>query len=204
LPAGKDQTEQDQQPETTLEQTGEEQQGGAAEGDLQGLQQQLEEQARAYEELNQRYLRLAADFDNHRRRTRNEMEEVRRTAAKRLLEAVLPVVDNFERAIESAGSNLPENVLSGVQMIYRQLTGILSQEGVAPLETVGKPFDPAFQDAFEQVETDECPDGSVICELQKGYLLGGKLLRPALVKVAHNPAGDRQDQVTDKEDDPDE
>jgi molecular chaperone GrpE len=156
------------------------------------LTRQLADKQKENDELQQRYLRLAADFDNYRRRSRQEIEEIRSGAAARLLGELLPLQDNFERGLESARSKLPENVLTGINMIYNQLTNILVKEGVQPVECVGKLFDPAYQEAFEQVETNECPDGAVICELQKGFLLGGKVLRPALVKVAKNAQPDQQ------------
>jgi molecular chaperone GrpE len=154
------------------------------------LSEQLEAKQQELEEALQRYLRLAADFDNFRRRTRQEMEDVRKTAAAGLIGELLPVLDNFERALATARSLFPENVATGIDMIYRQLWHVLSQSGVQPLEAVGKSFDPVFHEAFEQVETDEAPEGTVMEEVQKGYLLHGKVLRPALVKVARRTSLD--------------
>jgi len=156
------------------------------------LRQQLDEMKKEMDQVRDRYLRLAADFDNFRRRTRQEMDEVRRTAAERLLRELLPLADNFERAIASVRSELPEKVVTGVDMIYRQLLKILNQAGVEPLEAVGKPFDPAYHEAFEEVVTGEWPEGTVASEIQKGYLLGGKVLRPALVRVAKGPETENQ------------
>lgn len=158
--------------------------------DAPDLNEQFEAKQQELEEALQRYLRLAADFDNFRRRTRLEMDDVRKTAAAGLIGELLPVLDNFERALATVRSLLPENVATGIEMIYRQLWHVLAQSGAQPLEAVGKPFDPAFHEAFEQVETDDVPEGTVIEEVQKGYLLHGKVLRPALVKVARRPALD--------------
>ncbi len=151
------------------------------------LRQQLDEMKKEMDRMRDRYLRLAADFDNYRRRTRQEMEEVRRTAAERLLRELLPLADNFERAIAAVRSELSDRVITGIDMIYRQLLNILGQAGVEPMESVGKPFDPAYHEAFEEVVTGEWPEGTVASEIQKGYLLGGKVLRPALVRVAKGP-----------------
>ncbi|HHW39878.1 MAG TPA: nucleotide exchange factor GrpE [Syntrophomonadaceae bacterium] len=151
------------------------------------LRQQLDEMKKEMDRMRDRYLRLAADFDNYRRRTRQEMEEVRRTAAERLLRELLPLADNFERAIAAVRSELSDKVITGIDMIYRQLLNILGQAGVEPMEAVGKPFDPAYHEAFEEVVTGEWPEGTVASEIQKGYLLGGKVLRPALVRVAKGP-----------------
>lgn len=163
------------------------------EEDLKGLLAAKEEEI---ESLQQRYLRLAADFENFRRRTQREAAEIRRTANEALLRELLQVVDNFERALEAARSQLPENLVTGIEMIYKQLGNILTKEGVQPIESVGKPFDPLYQEAFEQVETTELPDGTVTEEIQKGYLLQGKVLRPALVKVAKKPAVEDKDKST--------
>jgi molecular chaperone GrpE len=154
------------------------------------LNEQFEAKQQELEEALQRYLRLAADFDNYRRRTRQEMEDVRKNAAEHLIGELLPVLDNFERALATARPLFPENVATGIDMIYRQLWHVLAQSGVQPVEAVGKPFDPAFHEAFEQVETDDAPEGTVIEEVQKGYLLHGKVLRPVLVKVARRPSLD--------------
>jgi molecular chaperone GrpE len=140
-----------------------------------------------FNNLQQRFLRLTADFDNYRRRTRQENAEIRRTANERLLLDIIPIIDNFERALNAAKKELPENIITGIEMIYRQLHNLLSQEGVEPVESVGKPFDPVYQDAFERIETTEYPEGTVTAEVQKGYLLHGKVLRPALVIVAKKP-----------------
>jgi molecular chaperone GrpE len=161
-----------------------------SDGGVPDLNEQLEAKQQELEEAMQRYLRLAADFDNFRRRTRQEMDDVRKTASAGLIGELLPVLDNFERALTTVRSQLPENVATGIEMIYRQLWQVLTQSGAQALEAVGKPFDPAFHEAFEQVETDDAPEETVIEEVRKGYLLHGKVLRPALVKVARRPSLD--------------
>lgn len=148
------------------------------------LEEKLAAKEEEFNDLQQRLLRLAADFDNYRRRTHKETAEIRRTANERLLREILPIIDNFERALDAAKKDLPENMVTGIEMIYRQLSNFLVQEGVEPVESVGKPFDPVYQDAFEHVETTEFPEGTVTAEVQKGYLLQGKVLRPARVIVA--------------------
>ncbi|MDH7577246.1 MAG: nucleotide exchange factor GrpE [Bacillota bacterium] len=178
------------------------------EGDAQvELSRQLEVKQQELEEMWQRYLRLAADFENFRRRSQQEIDVIRRRGAEDLIRELLPVVDNFERALVSARALFPENVVTGVEMIYRQLWTVLSQAGLQVVEAGGRPFDPVYHEAFEQVETDEYPDGTVISEVQKGYLLRGKVLRPALVKVAKNtstPENPPVEDATKEEDDRDE
>ena len=160
------------------------------ENNVNELNEQLDAKQKELEEALQRYLRLAADFDNFRRRTRQELEEVRKTAAERLIGELLPVLDNFERALASARTAFPENVVTGIDMIHRQLWHVLEQSGAQLMGAAGQPFDPARHEAFEQVEADDLPEGTVIEEVQKGYLLNGKVLRPALVRVAKRPSLD--------------
>ncbi len=150
------------------------------------LSRKLEEKEQELEEMWQRYLRLAADFENFRRRSHQEREATRQAATGDILRELLPVLDNFERALASLRTLFPDNVVTGIEMIYRQFRTVLTQAGLQPVEAVGQPFDPVYHEAFERVETDEWPDGTVTSEVQKGYLLHGKVLRPALVKVAKN------------------
>lgn len=134
--------------------------------------------------------RLAADFENYRRRQAQEREELIKFAASRVFENLLPVVDNFERALVSSKSATdPQQVLTGVELIYRQMQDFLNRSGVAPMEAVGQPFDPNLHEAIAQFETTEAPDQTVLAEIQKGYYLSGKVLRHAMVQVASNPHG---------------
>lgn len=137
------------------------------------------------EEYQQRLLRAQADFDNFRRRTLKEKEDLAKYASSKLVTELLPVLDNFERALatEQAASEAG-SFIKGVDMIFRQLGQVLEQEGVKPMEAVGQPFNPEFHQAVMTVETDEYEEGIVVEELQKGYLLKDKVLRPAMVKVS--------------------
>ncbi len=174
-------------PEPGAAAPGQEEAGGQPEEEIAQLRRELEGKNQEFEELHRRYLRLAADFENFRRRTSQELADQRQQAAARLLTNLLPVLDNFELALASARAVLPDNVVTGIDMIYRQFWGVLTQEGLQPIDAVGKPFDPAYHEAFEHVETEEHPDGTVISEVQKGYTLHGRVLRPALVRVAKAP-----------------
>ncbi|RJX38257.1 nucleotide exchange factor GrpE [Paenibacillus pinisoli] len=143
---------------------------------------ELEKQA---EEAQQRYLRAQADFDNFRRRTMKEKEELAQYASMKLIEQLLPVVDNFERAIAASGANNDyESLAKGVDMIFRQLSQTLDAEGLKPINAVGEPFNPEFHQAIMQVESDEYEEGVVVEEVQKGYMLKEKVLRPSMVKVS--------------------
>lgn len=136
------------------------------------------------EEHKQRLLRTQADYDNFRRRTVKEKEELGKYASAKLITELLPVIDNFERALGSV-PDAPETAsyAKGVEMIFRQLESILKAEGLVPMESVGTPFNPEYHQAIMQVESDEFEEGDVVEEVQKGYILKDKVLRPAMVKV---------------------
>ncbi|MGO4544412.1 nucleotide exchange factor GrpE [Paenibacillus sp. 2TAB23] len=137
------------------------------------------------EENQQRFLRAQADFDNFRRRTLKEKEELGQYASMKLIGQLLPVVDNFERAVAAASVNGDfESLAKGVDMIFRQLEQTLEQEGLKAMNVVGEPFNPDFHQAIMQVESDEHEEGIVVEEVQKGYILKDKVLRPAMVKVS--------------------
>lgn len=132
-----------------------------------------------------RALRAQADFDNFRRRTQKEKEELAQYATSKLVTELLSVLDNFERALVTTPTN-PESeaFAKGVNMIFRQLDGVLKSEGLTAMETVGQPFNPEYHQAIMQVESEEYEEGIVTEEVQKGYLLKDKILRPAMVKVS--------------------
>lgn len=137
------------------------------------------------EENEKRYLRTQADFDNFRRRTQKEKEDLAKYATTKLITELVPVIDNFERAMASADANADvESLIKGINMIFRQLDGVLQAEGLTVMKTVGEPFNPEFHQAVMQVESDEYEEGIVVEELQKGYMIKDKVLRPAMVKVS--------------------
>lgn len=141
-----------------------------------------EEHGRA-EEYYGRLLRLQADFENYRRRTQKEKEDLWKYASEQLIISLLPVLDNLDRALVARDDD-PVRVVEGVEMIYRQLQDILTREGLSSIPAAGEEFDPALHEAMMQQETDQYPDNTVLEELQKGYLLKDKVIRPAMVKVA--------------------
>ncbi|WP_410767957.1 nucleotide exchange factor GrpE [Fontibacillus sp. BL9] len=148
-------------------------------------QPELDQLRAEAEEHKQRLLRTQADFDNFRRRTVKEKEELGKYASAKLITELLPVIDNFERALSTTADNAEiSSYTKGVEMIFRQLEGILKAEGLTPMESVGTPFNPDFHQAIMQVESDEYEEGTVVEEVQKGYLLKDKVLRPAMVKVS--------------------
>lgn len=158
--------------------------GGAAaeENDPVLLRQILAEQLSKAEENYDRLVRLQADYDNFRRRTRQEKEEFYKYASEKLINTLLPVLDNFELALSAEGDSI-ENIKSGVQMIYKQLLDVLATEGVTPIPTVGEQFDPLRHEAVLRTESDEHPDNTIVQELRRGYFLKDKVIRPSMVKV---------------------
>lgn len=150
-------------------------------------------QARELEELQDRYLRLAAEFDNYRKRVVRERAELIRTSHEGLLLEFLPVLDNLERALaaarSSAGSSrVSEALIEGVEITLRLFRGVLEKAGVRQIETVGREFDPVVHHAVEQVRVTEVPENTVVEEVLRGYLLDQKVLRPAVVKVSTSAA----------------
>jgi molecular chaperone GrpE len=133
-------------------------------------------------EIYDRLLRTAADFENFKKRVKKEEAEAGDRGRKQLLGEILPAIDNLERAVEHAQAGDP--VAEGVRLVLKQLYGALEKFNVKAFESVGKAFDPSVHEALQQQETDDHPAGSIVSEFQKGYMIGAKLLRPALVVVA--------------------
>ncbi|WP_442604405.1 nucleotide exchange factor GrpE [Paenibacillus sp. KN14-4R] len=144
------------------------------------------EQLRAQADENyQKYLRTQADFDNFRRRARLEKEDFAKYAALKVIEGLIPVLDNFERAISASKESQDfDGLIKGIDMVFRQFDGVLQQEGLTPIDSVGQPFNPDFHQAIMSVESDEHEEGIVVEEVQKGYKLKDKVIRPAMVKVS--------------------
>lgn len=143
----------------------------------------------AVEEMKARYVRLQADFSNFKKRSASEKLQISEVVKMDVLHNILPIVDNFERALQSPQDSLTDELKSfvdGYAMIYKQLMDVLAKEGVTKIEAVGKPFDPNYHQAVMRVPSDEYEDDTVVEVLQEGYLLGDKTLRPAMVKVAFN------------------
>ncbi|WP_449620602.1 nucleotide exchange factor GrpE [Robertmurraya sp. Marseille-Q9965] len=136
------------------------------------------------EEKENRYLRLQADFENSRRRARLDFEAAQKYRAQSLISDLLPVLDNFERALNVETDNeQTKSLLQGMEMIHRTLLDALKKEGVEPIEAQGKEFDPHFHQAVMQVEEEGVGSNIVVEEFQKGYVLKDRVIRPAMVKV---------------------
>ena len=139
--------------------------------------------------LLERLARLQAEFDNARKRATREQQEFREFAAADVIKKFLPVLDSFELALKAPATGDSSDLRSGLELIYRQFQDALQKLGVQPIESVGKPFDPRVHEAIEMVDTTEAEDHQVLDELQRGYNFKGRLLRPAMVRVARNTSG---------------
>jgi molecular chaperone GrpE len=132
-----------------------------------------------------KYLRAVADLENYRKRGKRDLDDARAEAKTKVLKEMLPVVDNLERAVEHAEkSGEPGAVVDGVRLVLRQFLTSFERVDVTPVDAANQPFDPNLHEAISQQETDEFPPGTVVQVLQRGYRLGDRLLRPALVVVA--------------------
>jgi molecular chaperone GrpE len=153
------------------------------------LQLALAAKAEELAGLNDKYLRLAAEFDNYKRLAQRDQRDQIRFGNEHLLKELLPVVDNLERAIKSSREGASSDALiQGVDLTLKQLTGALARFSVVPVETIGRPFDPATHQAVTSVASDSIPKQHVVDEFQRGYLLHDRILRPAMVSVSSGPA----------------
>jgi molecular chaperone GrpE len=164
--------------------------------DVTHLQEALEAKTREAENLQDKHLRLMAEFDNARKRAAREREDYTRFANESLIRELLPVLDNFDRALLAA-KNEPgaAAVTAGVELIQRELLRVLEKFGATPFSSVGQPFDPERHEAVARVQTTEHPEMTVVAETARGYVLNGRILRPAMVSVAVPPeasCADRQ------------
>ena len=140
-----------------------------------------------------KYLRVCAEFDNYKKRAAREVGDFRKYANETLLKDLLSVIDNLERAVESTQDvkDATNGVVEGVEMTLKEILKIVDRYGVKPVEALGEPFDPSFHQAVMQEESDTQPENTVLKELQKGYLLHDRLLRPSMVVVSS--AGKKKD-----------
>jgi molecular chaperone GrpE len=132
-----------------------------------------------------RYQRLAADFENYKRRTRQELADRTQYANEELLRKLLPILDNLRRALDHVPEGTDRNWLDGLKLVVRQFEDTLQAQGLTPIPAVGEKFDPSKHEAIAREETDEHEEGTIVEEMQPGYRLHERVLRPTLVKVAH-------------------
>ena len=155
------------------------------EGQLAALAAEREQFATEKAELQERLLRARAEFENARRRSERDRQDYLQFAAMELVRDILPILDDFERALKVDTAD--RDYAKGVELIYQRLLDSLRKLGLEPIETEGRAFDPNLHQAVERVQTDEAEDQSILGEFQRGYNFKGKLLRPAMVRVAVRP-----------------
>lgn len=161
------------------------------EAEVMRLRDALEAKSREADATHDRYVRAVAEFDNARKRTIREREELIRGANEGLIRELLPVLDNFERALQAArGDTGAAAVTAGVELIQRELLRVLEKFGVTAFTSVGMPFDPERHEAVARVPAAGRPEMTVVGETARGYLLNGRVLRPAMVTVAMNADSD--------------
>jgi molecular chaperone GrpE len=155
--------------------------------DTEELKNLVAQKTKETQENYDRYLRLAAELENIKKRQEREVAELRQFANENLLKELVPVLDNLERALEHGRqSEAPEALMEGLDLVNQDFLKVLGRFGVTPINSVGERFDPAYHHAVMEEEAPEVEDQTVLKELQKGYLLRNRLLRPAMVVVSRN------------------
>ena len=157
--------------------------------------EEIERLKREAQQAKDQYLRTLAEFDNAKKRLHREREEFVKYSAETVVRGLLPIVDSLDQALVAVDKQSdPQAVIKGVHLIYRQLLGLLEKEGVKRIATVGEPFDPHRHEAIAQVDTtDGTADDTVMEEVQVGYTMHGKVIRPAIVKVAKQTEKNSED-----------
>lgn len=146
----------------------------------------MEEHKAKYDELNDKYLRLYAEFDNYKKRVAREKQDLLKFGAESLLLELLTVIDTLELALSHANEDSSNGLRQGIEMTLKEFYRILDKFGIKKLEALGKPFDPTVHEAMSQVVRSDVDNGTVVDEFRKGYLYHDKLLRPSLVAVSKN------------------
>ena len=157
-----------------------------AENDVAAMQKKLDAAETESKSFQERFLLARADLENYRKRMAREMEDFRKYAHDSFARDILPVMDNLERALKSADGDDPKvkPLADGVEMIRKELAKVLEKHGITCVQAHGEPFDPCFHQAVSKQPSDDYPENTVISEFQKGYLIGDRLLRPAMVVVS--------------------
>jgi molecular chaperone GrpE len=158
----------------------------SAEQNLEEIRSKLDAREKDYRETYDRLLRVTAEFENYKKRMSREMDDFRKYANQSLLKEMLSVVDHIELAIQAAGapSSAGSSMVEGLNLTLKEFLRILEKSSVKPIEAVGKPFDPQMHEAIMQEASDRLPENTVVREMQKGYTIHDRLLRPSLVVVA--------------------
>jgi molecular chaperone GrpE len=171
--------------------------------EAEGLEERLEAAEKQAQEEHDRLLRVMAEFENYKKRIEREMNDYRKFANESLIKEILPIIDSLEKALEVSDDQNEKSLgglREGVEMTLKGLLTGLEKFGVVPIQSLEEPFDPNFHQAVMQDESTEHADNTVVQELQKGYLIGDRLLRPAMVVVSKNPDSKPEVESEDPED----
>ena len=171
--------------QTEEQQTAEDQDADSVENESEDKTESADDNSEEDEELNVKYMRLMADFQNFKRRADRERSEIYARANENIVTQLLDVADNFERALADDSAEEDENFRKGMEMIYSQLMDVLAKAGVSEIIAEGEEFDPNFHNAVMMEDTDKVESGKISEVLQKGYTLNGRVVRPSMVKVAN-------------------
>lgn len=157
------------------------------EQEIEMLKAHVEEKAKLAEENYDRFLRAQAELENYKKRVEREKSTLVKYGNEEFIKAILPIIDNLERALDHTPGENPDGLMEGIKITLNQLLQVLEKFGVTPIASVGEPFDPSKHEAMMQVESTDHEPNTVVSELQKGYFLNDRLIRPAMVSVARRP-----------------
>jgi molecular chaperone GrpE len=157
------------------------------EQEIEMLKAHMEEKAKLAEENYDRFLRAQAELENYKKRVEREKSTLVKYGNEEFIKAILPIIDNLERALDHTPGENPDGLMEGIKITLNQLLQVLEKFGVTPIASVGEPFDPSKHEAMMQVESTDHEPNTVVSELQKGYFLNDRLIRPAMVSVARIP-----------------
>ncbi len=163
------------------------------EQELEMLKAQLEEKTKEDKENYDRFLRAQAELENYKKRVEREKSSLVKYGNEELIKAILPVIDNLERALDHPQGGDPDGFREGIKITLNQLLQVLEKFGVTPILSVGEPFDPSKHEAMMQVESTDYEPNTVVSELQRGYFLNDRLIRPAMVSVGQPPSREKEE-----------
>jgi len=167
-------------------------------GNAEAVSEEIKKLRAEKEELTQMMVRRQADFENFRKRTERDRSEEARRGVERMMGDLVPVLDAFDRALQTNGSAADDEYSKGVLLIRKQLADVLARQGLQRVEAAGKVFDPHLHQAINRVDSADLPDGTIMEVFQDGYMFHGRVLRPAIVSVAVHP-GDDMDSEADSD-----
>jgi molecular chaperone GrpE len=154
---------------------------------VEALSDEKERLTAELQEINDKYLRLYAEFENYKKRVNKDKEEILKYGNEKLILEILPIIDNLELALKHASDNINEGLIQGVEITLKELNKALEKFGLRVIEADGKPFDPSLHHAMMQVDRDDIEENTIVEEFRKGYMLEDKVLRPSYVAVSKRP-----------------